>query len=81
MLRISTLVLYTSVFSLFTAGCQTRLLINDRNPGSAASDSDPKLIKPTVKRIWIPRKIEDEGKVMEDGHWRYEVTGGSSWSR
>ena len=63
-------------------GCQSKPKVGDVGAKSDAQQgNDPKLTKPTVKRIWIPRKIEDDGRVMEDGHWRYEITGGSSWSR
>ena len=60
-------------------GCQSKPKVTDGKPGS--KESVPKLIKPTVRRTWIPQKIEEDGRVMEDGHWRYEVIGGSSWSR
>lgn len=60
-------------------GCQTKPTVTDAKPEAQASL--PKLTKPTVRRSWIPQKIEDDGKVMVDGHWRYEVLGGSSWSR
>jgi uncharacterized lipoprotein YmbA len=62
-------------------GCQSRQK-NAETIGKpdSTSASDPKLTKPTVKRIWIPRKIDDDGRVMEDAHWRYEITGGSSWA-
>ena len=68
-------------FCLCLIGCKSKPKVADLNAKADSQNSDPKLTKPTVKRIWIPRKIEDEGKVMEDGHWRYEITGGSSWSR
>lgn len=68
-----------AILCVLIGGCQSKPKITDANSKSNAQ-GDPKLMKPTVKRIWIPRKIEDDGKVMEDGHWRYEVTGGSSWS-
>lgn len=61
-------------------GCQTKPTVRDATGKASAPSADPKLTKPTVKRIWIPRKIEDDGRVMEDGHWRYEITGGSTWS-
>lgn len=61
-------------------GCQSKPKINEVS-GKPDAQGDPKLTKPTVKRIWIPRKIEDDGRVMEDAHWRYEILGGSSWSR
>ena len=64
---------------LLLVGCESKPKITDVKPDS--SSSTPKLIKPTVRRIWIPQKIEEDGKVFEEGHWRYEVQGGSSWSR
>ncbi len=63
-------------FCLF--GCQTKPSVGDTKQD--AQSNNPKLTKPTVKRIWIPRKIDGDGRVMEDAHWRYEILGGSSWS-
>lgn len=60
-------------------GCQSKPKVTDsKNPPNA---NLPKLLKPTARRTWIPQKIEDDGRVLIEGHWRYEVTGGSSWSR
>lgn len=67
------------IVCLCIVGCQSKPKVTDAST-KPDGQGDPKLMKPTVKRIWIPRKIEDDGKVMEDGHWRYEITGGSSWS-
>lgn len=66
-----------AVLLICFVGCVNKPKVADAQPGA----NDPKLTKPTVRRIWIPRKIEDDGKVMEDGHWRFEIMGGSSWSR
>ena len=63
----------------FTVGCQSKPKVTDAKPD--AQTNNPKLTKPSVRRSWIPQRIEDDGKVMEEGHWRYEVLGGSSWSR
>lgn len=60
------------------AACQTNSKVPEPPPAQVTA---PKLLKPTVKRTWIPQKIEDDGKVMEEGHWRYEVIGGSAWAR
>ena len=70
-----------SIACMMTAfiGCQTKPKVVDAKPDAATSA--PKLTKPTVRRTWIPQRIEDDGKVMEEGHWRYEIIGGSSWSR
>ena len=60
-------------------GCQTAKPVADLSKGK--SDSNPKLTKPVVRKVWVPEKIEDDGHVMIEGHWRYEIQSGSSWSR
>ena len=61
------------------SGCSSKPTVTDAK-GQTQTADDPKVIKPNVKRIWIPRRIEPDGKVMEDGHWRFEIIGGSTWS-
>ncbi len=60
-------------------GCQTSKPVVDN--AKPKSDSNPKLTKPVVRKVWVPEKIEDDGHVMIEGHWRYEIQSGSSWSR
>ena len=64
---------------VFAVGCQSKPKVTDAKPD--AQTNNPKLTKPTVRRSWIPRRIEEDGKIMEEGHWRYEVLGGTSWSQ
>ena len=64
---------------VFIVGCQSKPKATDAKPD--VKDNVPKLTKPTVRRSWVPQRIEEDGKVMVEGHWRYEVLGGSSWSR
>lgn len=45
-----------------------------------ATDS-PKLMKPVVRKIWVPPAIEDGGKVYRDGHYKYLLENESVWSR
>ena len=63
----------------FVAGCKSKPKVTDVKPDTPATA--PKITKPNVRRSWIPQRIEDDGKIMEEGHWRYEILGGSSWSR
>ena len=63
----------------FATGCQSKPKVTDVKPDTQSTA--PKITKPNVRRSWIPQRIEDDGKIMEEGHWRYEILGGSSWSR
>ena len=62
----------------FFLGCQS---VPNPNQSKAKPETNPKLTKPVVRRVWIPEKIEDDGHVMIEGHWRFEIQAGSSWSR
>lgn len=59
--------------------CDSKPKLTDVAKGKESTTS-PKLTKPTVRRTWIPEKIEADGRVMEEGHWRYEIDHESSWS-
>ncbi len=41
----------------------------------------PKLLAPSVKKIWIPPQLKDGGQEWEDGHYIYRIERGTSWSR
>ena len=71
------LVLATLTLCITTA-CQTKPKVTDAN---SEPNQNPKLTKPVVRRLWIPQKIEDDGRVMIDGHWRYEIERDSTWSK
>ena len=48
-------------------GCQSKPKIGDASAKpDAQQGGDPKLTKPTVRRIWIPRKIEDDQSCGEE---------------
>lgn len=59
--------------------CQTKPKVTDVKPNQ--QNQNPKLTKPVVRRLWIQQKIEDDGRVMIDGHWRYEIERDSTWSQ
>jgi hypothetical protein len=67
------------LFILLLIACQSKPNVTAVTKGKD-SQLSPKLTKPTVRRLWIPEKIEADGRVMEDGHWRYEIDHESSWS-
>lgn len=41
----------------------------------------PKLLAPSVKKIWIPPQLKDGGQEWEEGHYVYRIERGTSWSR
>lgn len=63
---------------LFLTDCQSA---NKKGPPGPSAEDSPKLLKPEVKRTWIPPEIQDGGRVYIDGHWRYEVERSGSFGR
>ena len=63
---------------LFTMSCQHKVNISD---GSGAQQTPPKLLKPEVKKIWIPEIIKNGGTEWEEGHYLYRIQRDTSWSR
>lgn len=43
--------------------------------------NSPLLTKPVVRRLWIPDQILDNGKVFDQGHWRYLLETEPTWSK
>lgn len=43
--------------------------------------NSPALTKPVVRRLWIPDQILDNGKVFDQGHWRYLLETEPTWSK
>lgn len=41
----------------------------------------PKLLAPSVRRIWIPPHLKDGGQEWEEGHFVYKIERNSSFSR
>jgi hypothetical protein len=41
----------------------------------------PKLLAPSVKKIWIPASIKNGGAEWEEGHYIYRIERESVWSR
>ncbi len=41
----------------------------------------PKLLKPEVKKIWIPPEIRNGGQEWAEGHYIYRIERDTTWSR
>jgi hypothetical protein len=44
-------------------------------------DKTPLLTRPEVRRIWVDEKIDDNGRVYEEGHFKYIIDRNSVWSK
>lgn len=77
---------YIQAISLLIAllailGCQTPVKLKDVKDGGKETPQGPKLTKPVIKKIWIPETIEDDGRVLIEGHYKWLLEKDSSWSR
>ncbi len=66
-----------SIFIIFT-GCQT---MKSKATDKAQTQTPPKLLKPEIKKIWIPEVIKNSGTEWEEGHYLYRIQRDTSWSR
>lgn len=41
----------------------------------------PKLLKPVVRKIWIPPEIKNGGTEWVEGHYMFRIEKETSWSR
>ena len=60
--------------------CQSKLKINDPKNGESPNQG-PKITKPVIKKIWVPEQIEDDGRVLIEGHYKWLLEKDSTWSR
>lgn len=66
------------VFCLFIVSCQHT---TNKSDEVLKSQTPPKLLKPEVKKIWIPEIIKNNGTEWEEGHYLYRIQRDTSWSR
>jgi hypothetical protein len=70
--------LFAALFCLFEIGCTSA----KKNPTDAANQTPPpKLLAPSVKKIWIPAAIKNGGTEWEEGHFIYRIERETVWSR
>lgn len=62
-------------------GCQTAFKVKDIKTDGKDLPSGPKLTKPVIKKIWVPEAIEDDGRVLIEGHYKWLLEKDSTWSR
>lgn len=63
--------------ALFLSSCTH---MKEKN-NSENNQPPPKLLKPEVKKIWIPPVIKNGGTEWEEGHYLYRIERDTTWSR
>ncbi len=62
---------------VFTS-CQN---MKNKSNDKILNQTPPKLLKPEIKKIWIPEIIKNGGTEWEEGHYLYRIQRDTSWSR
>ncbi len=62
----------------FLASCSSAQKKNAQNKNGT---EPPKLLKPEVKKIWIPPEIRNGGQEWVEGHYMYRIERETTWSR
>lgn len=69
---------YTSLLiAICLAGCSTTKAKSDNK----SQELPPKLLRPEVRKIWIPPTIKNGGLEWEEGHYLYRIERDTTWSR
>ena len=55
--------------------------MNKKSNESSDQTPPPKLLAPSVKKIWIPAAIKNGGVEWEEGHYIYRIERETKWSR
>ncbi len=67
-----------AMLAVFVGGCAN----TSKKPIEPANQTPPpKLLAPSVKKIWIPASIKNGGIEWEEGHYIYRIERETTWSR
>lgn len=64
--------------------CLTSCAVEPKKPNdksNASGELPPKLLKPEVRKIWVPPIIKNGGQEWEEGHYLYRIERDTTWSR
>lgn len=67
-------------FPLFCLATSCVSTVKKDSNGNSKTDP-PKLLKPEVRKIWIPPEIRNGGTEWVEGHYLYRIEKETSWSR
>ena len=71
----TSMLLFVVATAVATASCASSQKKKDNN----SKQEEPKLIRPEVKKVWVPDRIS--GEEYEAGHWKYVIQKNSSWTK
>jgi hypothetical protein len=70
------------LLSLILCGSLTSCTSVPKKSTEAGTNADaPKILKPEVKKIWIPPEIRNNGTEWVEGHYVYRIEKETTWSR
>ncbi len=55
--------------------------LEKKESNESSQSAPPKLLKPVIKKIWIPPEIRNGGGEWIEGHYLYRIERDTSWSR
>ena len=70
--------LTVSLLFFVLSGCAS---FNKLAPTEPKQAEQPKLLKPTVKKIFIPPEIRSGGREWVEGHYMFRIEQETTWSR
>lgn len=66
---------------VFTALILSSCAHTKEKNNSETNQPPPKLLKPEVRKIWIPAVIKNGGTEWEEGHYIYRIEKDTTWSQ
>ena len=69
---------WAMIIACILAGCTS----NAKKDQIQKSKADPpKLLKPVVRKIWIPEEVRNGGAEWIEGHYMFRIEKETTWSR
>ena len=70
------------ILSLILCGALASCVSSPKKVGTdSPNETLPKILKPTVKKIWIAPEIRNNGTEWVEGHYLYRIEKETTWSR
>ena len=65
-------------FACLLSSCTT---FTAKTDAEKSKSDPPKLLKPVVRKIWIPSELRNGGGEWVEGHFMYRIEKETTWSR
>lgn len=77
-MKIGTKPILSLIICGVVSGCSA---VQKKTDPTMPTPDPPKLLKPIVKKIWIPPEIRNGGAEWVEGHYIYRIEKETTWSR